>query len=305
MMRSFVRSFTVVALSVLTASAACGGEPEADAYGNFEAEEVVVSAQGNGQLETFTPREGMELARGAVVGLVDTTQLALERAQLSAQSAATLARVTEADRQIAVLEVQRDIARRTYERTRRLVEQEAATAQQLDQAEREYRVYDAQIAAARASRQGVQQQAGSSDARVAQIRDLIAKSRIVNPVAGTVLATFVRAGEIVRPGQPLYRVADLRTLTLRAYITAGQLGAVRIGQAVTVNVDEGSSVRSVPGTVAWIASKAEFTPTQIQTRDERADLVYAIKVSVANASGALKVGMPADITLAAPASKRP
>jgi HlyD family secretion protein len=275
---------------------ACGGAADPDAYGNFEAEEVVVSAQASGQLESFAPVEGAELARGAIVGQIDTTQLSLERTGLAAQREATVARVTEADRQIAVLEVQRDIARRSYERTRRLAEQSAATAQQLDAAEREYRVFDAQIAAARATRQSVAQQAGSSDARVAALRDLIAKSRIVNPVAGTVLATFVRAGEVVRPGQPLYRVADLRTLTLRAYITAGQLGAVKIGQRVTVNVDDGGRLRSLPGTVTWVAAKAEFTPTQIQTRDERADLVYAIKVSVANPQGTLKVGMPADIS---------
>lgn len=289
---------------LLLALAACGGDPEPDAYGNFEAEEVVVSSQATGQLETFTPVEGAELARGAIVGQVDTTQLMHELAQLAAQREATLARVQEADRQVAVLEVQRDIARRSYERTRRLAEQNAATAQQLDQAEREYRVYGAQIAAAQATRRSVAQQAGSSDARVAQIRDQLARSRIVNPVTGTVLATFVRAGEVVRPGQPLYRVADLATLTLRAYITAGQLASVKLGQRVMVNVDEGSRLRSIPGTVAWIAAKAEFTPTQIQTRDERADLVYAIKVRVANVDGTLKVGMPADITFAAPPDGR-
>lgn len=289
---------------LLLALAACGGDPEPDAYGNFEAEEVVVSSQATGQLETFTPVEGAELARGAIVGQVDTTQLMHELAQLAAQREATLARVQEADRQVAVLEVQRDIARRSYERTRRLAEQNAATAQQLDQAEREYRVYGAQIAAAQATRRSVAQQAGSSDARVAQIRDQLARRRIVNPVTGTVLATFVRAGEVVRPGQPLYRVADLATLTLRAYITAGQLASVKLGQRVMVNVDEGSRLRSIPGTVAWIAAKAEFTPTQIQTRDERADLVYAIKVRVANVAGTLKVGMPADITFAAPPDGR-
>ena len=285
-----------------TLIAACGTDPDADAYGNFEAEEVVVSSQGNGPLQRFTPVEGAELARGVVVGQVDTTQLALELAQLAAQREASAARVVEADRQIAVLEVQRDIARRAYERTRRLADQNAATAQQLDQAEREYRVVDAQIAAARAQRQSVAQQAGSSNARVARIRDLIARSRIVNPVAGTVLATFVRAGEVVHPGQPLYRIADLRSLTLRAYITAGQLGAVKLGQRVTVNVDRGDGIHSVPGTITWIASRAEFTPTQIQTRDARADLVYAIKLSVDNAAGELKVGMPADVSFTAPAA---
>jgi HlyD family secretion protein len=285
---------------------ACSDADDPDAYGNFEAEEVVVSSQASGQLRLFTPVEGAELASGAVVGLVDTTQLALERAQLVAQREATNARVLEADRQIAVLEVQRDIAQRAFERTRRLMQQNAATAQQMDQAEREYRVLDAQIAAARAQRQGIAQQAGSSDARVSQIRDLIAKSRIVNPVAGTVLATFVRAGEVVHPGQPVYRIADLRSLTLRAYVAGSQLGDVRLGQRVAVTIDAAGGLRVLPGTITWVASKAEFTPTPIQTRDERADLVYAIKVSVPNPDGALKVGMPADVRFdpAAPPSPR-
>lgn len=280
--------------------AGCGGGNSPDAYGNFEADEVVVSSQAAGQLRVFTPVEGAELAAGAVVGLVDTMQLALERAQIVAQREANLARVAEADRQVTVLEVQRDVARRAYERTRRLLEQNAATAQQLDQAERDYRVLEAQIGAARAQRHSVARQVGPTDARVAQIRDLIQKSRVVNPTPGTVLATFVRAGEVVHSGQPLYRVADLRTLTLRAYITAGQLSAVKLGQRVSVNVDQAGELRTLPGTVTWIASSAEFTPTPIQTRDERADLVYAIKVSVDNSGGALKVGMPADVSFAAP-----
>lgn len=284
-------------LCCVVAMVACGGGDEPDAYGNFEANEVEVSAQTGGQLQIFTPVEGAVLAAGAVVGFVDTTQLALERAQLAAQAAASNARVIEADRQIGVLTVQRDLARRAYERTRRLHEQRAATTQQLEQAEREYRVFDAQIAAATATRQSVVQQASSGTARVEQLRDLIAKSRIVNPVRGTVLTTLVRAGEIVQVGQPLYRIANLDTLTLRAYVTAPQLSAVRLGLRVAVNVDGGDGeYRTLPGTITWIASQAEFTPTPIQTRDERADLVYAVKVSVLNPGGILKIGMPADVT---------
>lgn len=287
----WVRIFCVGALI------ACGGDDEPDAYGNFEANEVAVSAQTNGQLQVFMPVEGAVLAAGAVVGFIDTTQLALEREQLAAQSAASNARVVEAERQIGVLTVQRDLARRAYERTSRLHEQHAATTQQLEQAEREYRVFDAQIAAAAATRQSVVQQATSGTARVAQIRDLIAKSRLVNPVHGTVLTTLVRAGEVVQVGQPLYRIANLDTLTLRAYVSARQLPAVRLGQRVAVNVDrDDGELRTFPGTVTWIASQAEFTPTPIQTRDERADLVYAVKVSVLNPAGILKIGMPADVT---------
>lgn len=289
---------------LLAALAACNGDSEPDAYGNFEANEVVVSSQANGQLQSFTPAEGVQLARGAVVGLVDTTQLSLERQNIVAQREASSARVTEVDRQIGVLEVQRDLARRGYERTKRLFEQQAATAQQMDQAEREYRVLVAQIEAARAQRASVSQQEGSSTARVAQIRDLIAKARIVNPEPGTVLTTFVKAGEVVHPGQPLYTIANLDTLTLRAYVTESQLASVRIGQRVQVTVDAGEGERSaVPGLVSWVSSKAEFTPTPIQTRDERANLVYAVKVSVPNTRGNLRIGMPADLKIAVPESK--
>lgn len=283
----------------LGALAACHRD-EPDAFGNFEANEVVVSAQASGQLQSFTAAEGMQLPRGAVVGLVDTTQLAFEREQIVMQRSATSARVTEVDRQMAVLEAQRDIAQRAYERTKRLFAQQAATAQQMDQAEREYRVLVAQIEAARAQRASVSQQEGSTGARVAQIRDLIGKSRIVNPEAGTVLTTYVKSGEVVNPGQPLYKIANLDTLTLRAYVTERQLTAVRLGQRVQVNVDQASGDRmALPGIVSWISSKAEFTPTPIQTRDERANLVYAVKVSVPNTRGNLRIGMPADVTIAA------
>ncbi len=287
----------------LALTMACGGDDEPDAYGTFEADEVVVSSQVGGQLLSFTPVEGARLPAGAVVGIVDTTQLALNRQQIVAQREAVASRATEAGSQITVLKVQREIARRTYERTRRLFDQKAATAQQLDQAERDYRVLVAQIGAARAQRQSLGQEVTSGAARVEQIRDQIGRSRITNPEAGTVLATYVRAGEVVVPAQPVYRIANLDTLTLRAYITEGQLSAVRIGQRVNVHVDQpDGELITVPGTLTWLASKAEFTPTPVQTRDERSHLVYAVKVRVANPRGVLKIGMPADLRLTAAAT---
>jgi HlyD family secretion protein len=286
------------AVLALLLGAGCNGDPEPHAYGNLEATEVVVSAQTSGPLLTFRPEEGALLAAGAVVAQVDTTQLVLELAQIAAQRDAIDARTREVDQQVRVLQVQHDVARRSYDRTRRLAAQQAATAQQLDQAEREYRTLAAQIDAARASRTSVMREGAAGDARVAQIGDRLARSRVVNPETGVVLATYATAGEMVQPGQPLYRIAGLDTLILRAYVSADQLTAVRIGQAVRVNVDHGGTLRSVPGVVTWIASKAEFTPTPVQTRDERADLVYAIKVRVPNPDGALKIGMPADVTFA-------
>jgi HlyD family secretion protein len=289
---------TILPLLLLSA---CGGGPEPDAYGNVEAIEVVVSAQTSGQIHQFTPLEGMRLERGATVALLDTTQLVLERRQLAAQRAAASARRTEAGGQLKVLEVQHEIARRSFERTLRLHDQEAATAQQLDQAEREYRGLGAQIDAMRARQRSVELDAASTEARVEQIRDRLVKSRVANPEAGTVLAIYARAGEVVQAGQPLYKIADLDTLDLRAYVTGSQLAAVRLGQQVQVRVDRGDDLLTIPGTVTWVSPTAEFTPTPIQTRDERADLVYAVKIRVANREGVLKIGMPGDITLGAAA----
>jgi HlyD family secretion protein len=288
----------LIVFSSLVILTACNRGRSPDAYGTFEAEEVVVSAETTGQLVTFTPVEGMQLARGAIVAIVDTTQLALERQQVVAQRQATGSRGNEVAQQIRVLEIQRAIARRNYDRIRRLFAEKAATAQQLDQAERDYRVYGAQIDALRAQRQSVAREASSSEARVAQISERVDKSRIENPERGTVLATFVHAGELVQPGQPLYRIANLDTLTLRAYVSETQLHSLKLGGQVEVRIDSGNGDTSpLPGTITWISSKAEFTPTPIQTRDERADLVYAVKVRVPNTGGVLKIGMPADVTL--------
>ena len=298
--RAVTGSRVALVACVALAFGGCGGDDEPDAYGNFEATETVVSAETGGSLLWFTPVEGQQVAPGPTLGVIDTTRLALDREQLGAQRTAVRARVPEADRQIGVLAVQREIAGRTYARTRRLFAEQAATAQQLDQAERDYRVLGEQIAALRAQRNSVTQDVAASDARVAQIVERIAKSRITAPFAGTVLATYARAGEYVQPGQPLFRLASLDTLTLRAYVTEPQLALLKLGQRVQVTVDRGADDRlSMPGTVSWIASKSEFTPTPVQTRDERADLVYAVKILVPNRGGVLKIGMPADVALVA------
>jgi HlyD family secretion protein len=279
--------------------AACGGAPEADAYGNFEAEEVVVSAQTSGQILAFVPVEGAVLEAGAVTAVVDTTQLALERDQLLAQRGALAARRTEVAEQLRSLEVQREIAQRAYDRTRRLHVEQAATTAQLEQSERDARVLGGQGEAARAAGASVGAELSALDARVAQVRDRLARASVANPVAGTVLATYARVGEMIQPGQPLYKVADLGTLDLRAYITGGQLAAFGLGDSVDVRVDDGGALRTYGGVVTWVAGKSEFTPTPVQTRDDRTALVYAVKVRVANPDGTLKIGMPADVTLRA------
>ncbi len=287
-----------MALLALTL-ASCAGSDLPDAYGNFEAVEVVVASQMAGPVTRFTVTEGSRVERGAITAIVDTTSYVLDRQQLTAQRTAVAARRAELAEQLKVLDVQREIAERTLQRTQRLIAQQAATAQQLDQAEREHRTLLAQIEAVRATQRNIGLESDAVEARVTQARDRISRATVVNPLGGTVLATYTREGEFVGAGQPLYKVASLDTLDLRAWISGAQLAAVRIGQVVNVHVDAtADSLLTLPGTVTWIASQGEFTPTPVQTRDERTDLVYAIKIRVPNRGGVLKIGMPGDVRFA-------
>ncbi len=320
----------VVAVTAALAGG-CAQPPGPDAYGNVEATPVVVSAEASGRLLSFTPEEGDRVAKDAQVGVVESTQLGFQQESLDAQRVAAATRVQElgqqrlaleaqqqaARAQLAALTTQRDIADRGYQRTQRLAAAQAATAQQLDQAEREFRVLgeqiaaqnhqiDAQgvqIAAARLAEQGARQQVASLAAQLAQVSDRLGKTRITNPVGGTVLTTYVKTGEVVQAGQPLYRVADLGSVDVRAYVSEPQLTSLKLGQRARVSVDGADGARrELTGQVSWISSEAEFTPTPIQTRDERADLVYAIKIRVPNPDGVLKIGMPADVVFGESAS---
>ncbi|MBA3555380.1 MAG: HlyD family efflux transporter periplasmic adaptor subunit, partial [Gemmatimonadales bacterium] len=273
---------TRIGLLVLgaVALASCRNE-DADAYGNFEATEVTVAAEVAGRLLSFGLEEGGRVTKDSVVGVVDTIPLLLERQALVARRAAAAARTRETDANIAALEVERSIADRELARTERLLKQAAATAQQSDRAEHDARVVVEQLAGARASRGSARQEVAALDAQVASVDDRLSRSRITSPLPGTVLARYVEAGEFVQVGQPLFKLASLDSLTFRAYVGNAQLGQLRLGQQVQVGVDRGDSIATFPGRVTWIASAAEFTPTPIQTREERADQVYDVKVAVA------------------------
>jgi len=232
------------------------------------------------------------------VALVDTTALALQREEITARRSASQARTGEAEAQIGVLQAQLATAERESARTRRLYHAEAATAQQLDRAEGEVRVLRERIRAAQAQTGTAREEATGAESRLAQVREQIGRSLVVNPVAGTVLATYADAGEFIAPGGPLYKIADLDTLTLRAYVSGAQLASVRVGGAVQVRIDTGrDQMATLPGRLSWVASEAEFTPTPIQTADERTDQVYAVKIRVPNRGGMLKIGMPGEVIL--------
>ena len=294
------RPTALAELLALFALAACNTAPTPDAFGNFEATEVVVSAQTSGTLDRFDVSEGGQVDSGAVVAVIDSGPLALERSQLVSQRSGASARASEVAAQTRVLRVQLQYAERILARTQRLKAENAATADQLDQAEREVFVLRARITAAGSQMTASERDVATGDARIATLADQLARTRIAAPIGGTVLATYVRRGELVQRGQPLFRVALLDSLDLRAYVSEPQLAALRLGARLDVHLDRGETASlTLPGTVTWIASKAEFTPTPIQTRDERANLVYAFKLRVPNTTGVLKIGMPADITFPA------
>jgi len=327
-----------VGLAGVLIAAACARAPEPDAYGNVEADDVIVGAESAGRVVRFDVTEGQTLDEGAVVGSIDPTELGIQRDQFEAQRAAIASRSQEASRQVDVLEAQRaaataernaaaaqlasldaqqDIARRAHERTQRLFAEQAATSQQLDQAEKDDRVLAQQIRAqqdqiaaaeqqvgvvtrqidaARAQLQSAVHEVATADAQVARVEEQIRKSDVRNSITGTVLATYAKAGEVVQSGQPLYRIANLDSVDVRAYVAETDLAGIRLGQNAEVTIDAGRGERkTVAGVISWISSQAEFTPTPIQTRDERADLVYAVKIRVPNENRALKIGMPADV----------
>lgn len=277
----------------------CVQGPEADAYGNFEAVEVIVSADCNGKLLDFQVDEGTHLRRGEIVGWVDTTQLLLQRDQLMAELNVCRAQLPQKDKQLDVIREQLAKTRHELKRVKALAEADASTAQQVDnltydaeilqkQLEAEESNLDIQTRTLLARMEPIRQQ-------ILQVQDRIDHAYVVNPVAGTVLAKYAEQYELASIGKPLYKIANLDTLILRAYVEEPQLASIRLGQTVRVAVDSAYvGAAKFSGRIGWIADQAEFTPKVIQTRDERVNLVYALKIYVPN-PGALKIGMPAEV----------
>ncbi len=287
----------LLALLAAVLLGACGGEDHpSDAYGTFEATEVTVSARTPGELVRFAPDEGMRLRADESVGQIDTVALALRRRQLVAQRASVRAKSGGVVAQIDVLHAQRKVAERDLERIEHMVKDEAATQKQLDDVRGQIDVLDRQIEQIRTQNASIVGEVDALDAQIAQIDYQLSESTIVNPVNGTVLDTYVEPHELAAQGRPLYDIADLDTMYLRAWISGNQLASVRVGQSVTVLCDDGhGGIAERPGTISWIASEAEFTPKLIQTREERVNLVYAMRIRVANADGTLKIGMPGEV----------
>ena len=286
-------------LSSLLILACSNSNGDFDATGTFESEEIIVSSEAMGKLVMLQVEEGMQLKQNQIVGVVDTTQLHLKKKQLQATIKAVLSKQPDISAQLAALQKQIETTEVEEKRIENLVNSNAATTKQLDDINSQLEVMNKQYSATKSSltitKQGLQSETLPLIAQVEQIQDQINKSIIKNPINGTVLTRYAKLDEITANGKALYKIANLSDMTLRAYVDGDQLGQIKLGQKVKVFVDKGEGdQKELSGEIYWVSSKAEFTPKTIQTKDERANLVYAIKVKVMN-DGYLKIGMYGEV----------
>ena len=283
----------------LVLGACTSQEEQYDASGIFETTEVIVSAKGTGELQSFQVEEGQAVRQGEVLGWIDTLQLSLKDRQLAASLLATESKRLDEKRQVAHLRQQIENLQREKERFTTLLNAKATTAKQVDDIDYQIKVLQNQLVATQeqinSSNSSLSRQSESIQAQRAQMEDQIRNAMISSPITGTVLTKYAEQGEFAVPGKALFKVADVSRMKLRAYITADQLTQLQIGQAVAVYADRGTTDRKrYAGRVVWIADKAEFTPKTIQTRNERANLVYAVKIAVEN-DGFIKRGMYGEV----------
>lgn len=288
-------------IATLLLIASCGKESEFDAQGTFEATEIIVSAEATGRILCFDVEEGSTVEAGNIVGAIDSIQLHLQRRQLIAQQSALLSSRPDVKKQVA--SIREEIAKQKSElaRVENMLRDGAATQKQYDDIGAHIRILEGKLEAALSTldknTSSINGNSVAIEAQIAALDDRIAKCRINSPVSGTLLAKYAQAGELASPGKPLMKVANLDEIFLRAYFTSEQLADITLGDTVTVIADFGGDERySYEGRITWIASESEFTPKSIQTRDSRANLVYAVKIAVKN-DGRLKIGLAGEVKL--------
>jgi len=283
-----------ILISVLALAACADNNKDYDATGTFEATEVTVSAEQTGRLYTLDITEGDRQENNQLVGLIDTVQLYLKAQQLGVTREVYAAQRPDIAKQIAATKQQLATARQERDRFKALVGDGAANKKQLDDAENSIKLLQEQLKAQQStldnSNKSLNQQMSATDIQRRQVIDQLEKCHIKSPIAGTVLEKYAEAGEYATIGKPLFKVADTDNMYLRAYVTTAQLSKVKMGQQVMLIADYGNERKEYRGTVTWISSRSEFTPKTILTNDERADLVYAVKIAVKN-DGYIKIGM--------------
>ncbi len=284
----------IVACFLLTLSSCDHREQLADAYGNFEANELIISSEGNGKILSLNFFEGEVVSKGEEIAQIDTFDLYLQKQQVRAQKAAIQSKTAGIEAQIEVAKQQLQNIEVNYQRILKLLEDGVATAQQKEDIEGQKKVVEKQIKAYKTNINAVSKELKVVDAQITNIEHQIEKQNIISPTNGTILEKYAMAGELTTMGKPIIKVADLSTLKLRCYISETYLSSIKLGASVNVLIDHQKEEKTYIGKISWVASKAEFTPKTIQTKEERVKLVYAIDVLVEN-NGTLKIGMPAEI----------
>jgi HlyD family secretion protein len=290
----------IAALSAFVLLAvSCKNENTFDASGSFEAVEVIISAEANGILQEFNIEEGQIIQAGQLIGYVDSTQLYLKKKQLETQIVALLAKKPNIPVQLSALHEQLKTAVVEQQRIVNLVKSDAATTKQLDDINAQIEIIKKQIDAQKStlviSSEGINKDVLPLQVQVEQLNDQLQKCKIINPTNGTVLTKYAEPNEMAATGKALYKIADLSTIILRVYISSDQLAQIKLRQKVKVHTDDGSGgMKEDEGTITWISDKAEFTPKTIQTKEERANMVYAIKIKMQN-DGIYKIGMYGEV----------
>jgi HlyD family secretion protein len=292
--KSLSRNMLVV-IALIWLSSCNNSNNLSDAYGNFEAVQVTVSAESAGKIHYLKVDEGSLLDSGNIVALIDTTDLYLKKLQLQSQKKAVSVKRISIESQIAVQQQQKANLMIEKNRINRLIADKAATQKQLDDLNGALDLVDKQIVSIQTQNAGITEEIEVAERQIAQLNESLRKCYIRNPVTGTVLSKFAEAGEIAAPGRALYKIADLSMMELKVYVSGRQLPVVKLGQQVEVLIDaDEKSNRKLSGTISWISPKAEFTPKIIQTKEERVNLVYGVKIKVPN-DGSLKISMPAEV----------
>jgi HlyD family secretion protein len=284
-----------IAIGLILLTGCDSNNDKSDAYGNFESREVIVSAKSQGEILSMNLQEGATLQAGKRVGWIDTSLLAVKREQLQTQKSSLNAKLDNIEAQAAVQKEQIESLITEKQRIERLLEEDAATDQQFDDIQGKLNVARKRLESIKTQKKSVYSERRVLEKQIKEVNTQIDNCKITNPIRGTVLEKYLEPSEIAAPGKPIYKIADLSEMNLRVYVSGAQLPHVKIGQEVEVLIDKNEEEnQKLKGTVSWISPEAEFTPKIIQTKEERVDLVYAVKVRVKN-DGRIKIGMPGEV----------
>ena len=289
-----MKTTLLAAMTVIVLTGCKNRNTQADAYGNFEATEVIISAETGGKILIFDKEEGLKIQKGELIALIDTTMLDLQRDEILAGMKGVKTKLTSINAQNDILEQQIANQNINVARIEKMLKDDAATRKQYDDITGQVAVLHKQIAANNTQKVSIAAELAVYGSKMAAIDEQLSRSSVRSPLDGTILEKYAEAGEMTAPGKPLAKIADMSVIKLKVYVSGAEIGNVRLGQECSVRIDDGKKgFRNFRGTVSYVSDKAEFTPKIIQTKDERVTLVYAVNIDIVN-DGTLKSGMPGE-----------